>query len=395
LEIVMQARHRISLFLLSLTVAVANAAWAAYPEYRVTVVGPPNSAATDINNAGVVVGTYPVAPGVTHGFLNRGKGLVDLGTLGGSSSDAQAINDRGEVLGNWITTGGQQRGYIYRYGRQRDIGIIPGRPTTYIDINNAGYIVALGGSVDPSVASTRSYLRAPGGTFTDIGNLPFANPVTFAAALNNRNQITGQSGPFIPPDPPLRAFVWTKGVMRDLGDLGFEPNNGLAINDCGQITGYAEVAGIIHAQVAFLYSHGRLINIDGRPDTVPNRFSSGERINNHGHIVGSSDHLSGFIYRGRRMESLNSLIAPGLGWNIAFPRAINDAGQIAATAYRKGVQYAVRLDLIRPSALSAPAPELDDQAEPASQLLSPAETAAQAEAETAAQAREVARPVTQ
>jgi probable HAF family extracellular repeat protein len=395
LEIVMQARHRISLFLLSLTLAVANAALAAYPEYRVTIVGPPNSAPTDINNAGVVVGTYPFTPGVTHGFLNRGKGLVDLGALGGTSSDAQAINDRGEVLGNWITAGGQQRGYVYRYGKQRDIGIIPGRPTTYIDINNSGYILALGGSADPSVASLRSFLRTPYGKFRDIGNLPADNPITQAAALNNRNQITGQSGPFLPPDPPLRAFIWTKGVIRDLGDLGGEPNNGLAINDHGQITGYAAVTGVVHAQVAILYSNGRLIAIDRRPATVPNRFSSGEGINNHGHIVGSSDHLSGFIYRGRHMESLNSLIDPRLGWNIAFPRAINDAGQIAALAFRNGVQYAVRLDLIRPSALSAPDLEGDDQAEPTGQLLSPAEAAEQARAETEAQAREVARPITQ
>jgi probable HAF family extracellular repeat protein len=392
----MYARHRISLFLLALALAVANTAWAAYPEYRVTVVGPPNSGATDINNAGVVVGTYPASGGATHGFLNRGRGLVDLGALGGRSSDAQAINDRGEVLGNWITAGGQQRGYVYHHGRQRDIGVIPGRPTTYVDINNTGYILALGGSADPSVSSLRSFLRAPDGKFKDIGNLPFDEPTaTLAVTLNNRNQVTGQSGPLLPPDPPLRAFIWTKGVMRELGDLGMEPSDGLAINDRGQVAGYAAVPAIIHGQVAVLYSNGRVIRIDTRPDTVTSRFSSGEGINNHGHVVGSSDHLSGFIYRGRRMESLNSLIDPKLGWNIQFPRAINDAGQIAATAYRKGVPYAVRLDLIRPSVLSEPELEPDDQAEPTGPLVSPAEAAAQDKAEAEAQAREVARPVAQ
>lgn len=90
----MHTPYRISLFLLSLTLSAAGAAHAA-PEYRVTIVGPANSEARDINRAGVVVGTYPVSSSATHGFINRGKGLIDLGALGGSSSNAVAINDKG------------------------------------------------------------------------------------------------------------------------------------------------------------------------------------------------------------------------------------------------------------------------------------------------------------
>lgn len=384
----MQVRNRISLVLLSFTLALANVAWA-YPEYRVTVMGPVNSAATDINKDGVVVGTYPFSPAITHGFLNRGKGLVDLGTLGGTSSNAVAINDNGEVLGNWVTAGGQQRGFIYSRGRQRDIGVIPGRLTRYTDINNGGYITAIGAIAD-SFNGPHSFLRSPAGTFRDIGFLPFDNPLTNAFALNNRNQITGESGPLLFPDQPLRAFIWTKGVMRDLGDLGFDINAGLDINDCGQITGFASLPIGFRSRHAFLYSNGRLRDIDGRPDT-DNSFSEGTGINNLGHIVGSSNHLSGFIYRGRRMQSLNALIDPRLGWDIVAPQAINDAGQIAATAVRGGRQYAVRLDLIRPSAEVAPALELDEEAAGTAKAISPAE--AQEEAE--ALAHEVVRPMQQ
>jgi uncharacterized membrane protein len=388
-EIAMQTRNRLTLFVLSVTFGLANAA-SAYPEYRVTVVGPANSQPLDINQAGVVVGNYPVNPNTTHGFLNRGKGLVDLGALGGKSSDARAINDKGVVLGNWTTAGGQQRGYIYYHGRQHDIGVIPGKPTTFVDINNAGYAIALAASSDPEDPIPRSFLRAPAGTYRDIGTLPFPRPLTQARALNNRNQITGESGQFQLPDPALRAFLWTRGAMRDLGDFGAVPNSGQAINDRGQVTGYAAVPTSIHNQVAFLYSHGRLIDIDRRPASAE-RFSQGTGINNHGHVVGFSNHLSGFVYRGRRMESLNALIDPRLGWDIRFPQAINDAGQIVAVAFRKDVQYSVRLDLIRPSLEALPAPDADDEAAAPAQTVSPAD--AQAEAE--AQAREVARPVTQ
>jgi probable HAF family extracellular repeat protein len=380
----MHARYRLSLFLLSLSFGLANVAWA-HPEYRVTVMGPANSIAADINSAGVVVGNYPFSATSTHAFLNRGKGLVDLGTLGGTDSEAAAINDKGQVLVRWTTSAGEPRGFIYCCGKARDIGVIPGRLTFYRDINNAGFITAIGRLPD-STEGEHSFLRSPDGTFKDIGSLPSENPVTLANALNNRKQITGGSGPFLLPDLPLRAFIWTKGVMRDLGDFGTEPNVGQAINDHGQITGSAGLLEGFHNNKAFLYSNGRLIDIDGRPATEQ-RFSEGTGINNHGHIVGNSNHLSGFIYRGKRMQSLNALIDPKLRWDIRFPEAINDAGQIAATATRNDVFYAVRLDLIRPHALQAPELGLDDEA--ASQA------AAEAKVEAEVPAHEVVQPVKQ
>jgi probable HAF family extracellular repeat protein len=378
----MRTRHLVSLLLLSLTIGLANIA-RAHAEYRVTVMGPANSVATDINKAGVVVGNYPFSASSDHAFINRGRGLVDLGTLRGTASDAVAINDKGQVLGHWSNAAGDRRGFIYYRGKVRDIGVSPGEFTLYTDINNAGFITAYA-SV-PYSLGPRSFLRSPDGTFRDIGFLPFEDPMTIANALNNRRQITGASGPMTFPDQPLRAFIWTKGVMRDLGNFGTEPNYGLAINDCSQITGSMSVLFGFRARVAFLYSNGRLLNIDGRPDTVE-RSSEGTGINNHGHVVGNSDHLSGFVYRGRRMQSLNALIDPKLGWNIFAPEAINDAGQIAATARRNGVHYAVRLDLIRPHLMQAPEMASDDEA---------SLSAGEEKADAQAQGRELVHPVGQ
>jgi uncharacterized membrane protein len=296
------------------------------------------------------------------------------------------------VLGNWTTRAGQSRGFIYYHGKTRDISPIPGRNTSFTDINNAGYITAVG-TLGNSWLSSRSFLRAPNGTVRDIGNLPTseAPPLTTAQRLNNLNQITGASGPQSVPDQPLRAYFWSKGAMRDLGDLGSNPNVGQSINDRGQITGYMSMPDGFYNQTAFLYSHGRLIDIDGRPASEE-RYSQGNGINNLGHIVGTSSHLSGFIYRGKRMESLNALIDPKPGWDITSPQAINDAGQIAATAVRNGVQYAVRLDLIRPSLEAAPALEANEEAElTAAQSVSAADAAAEAEA----QAHEAVRPLQQ
>ena len=199
----MYMHQRLSAFLLSF--AVAGAAWA-YPEYKVTVVGPAGSIPTGINAAGVVVGYYPVGPNVTHAFLNRGNGLVDLGTFRGTSSDAVAINDKGQVLGHWTTSGGQVRGYIYDVGRMRDIGVIGGRDTTWSDINNAGYVSGYTTFFD-------AYLRAPNGMLTRLGHLPGDDPTfpprTEAYALNNRNQVTGASGSGVPIDPLFHGFIFS------------------------------------------------------------------------------------------------------------------------------------------------------------------------------------------
>ena len=388
----MYLHHRVSLVLLSFTVAGAASA---YPEYRVTVVGPANSWVYGINNAGVVVGDYSAGGDRRRAFLNRGKGLVDLGALTGVWSSASGINDRGEVVGNWRSADGRQRGFIYACGKARDIGTIPGKVTGYSDINDAGYITASGRN--PATGETLGYLRAPNGAFTHLGAIAWDGngaPETVPAALNNRNQITGRSGRFNSPEPGYRAFVWKNGAIRDLGDLGSTPNTGHAINDRGQITGEAYLPAGPRDSSAFLYSHGRMIMLDTRPATEY-KFSSGNSINNRSHVVGTSNHLSGFIWRGKRMESLNALIDPASGWDIGNPVAINDAGQIAAVASRDGVRYAVRLDLIRPHTNPAPALEPEARAELLAFPASPALEAALAKAEAQAQAREVARPVAQ
>lgn len=360
----MKARNAISglppllLTLLSLGLSMAATA-APYAEYRVTVVGPPGSQPTGINGAGAVVGITRTGPATNRSFVNYGRGPIDLGLLGGTSNTAVAINDKGEVLGNWTTTAGLSRGYVYYRGSFRYLTGVRGRPTRYVDINNAGYILAESGA--PGTGNPRGYLRAPTGAYQDLGTLPYPNPTTQAEALNNRNQVTGESGQLILPEIPFYAFVWSRGVMRQLGSFGNTPNYGLDINDRGQFAGYTSTPTFREA-LATVWTYGRPTLLDTRPAGGDNRFSTAEAINNHGHVAGNSDDLGAFVYRGKRRESLNALIDPKSGWNIGFARGINDAGQIVADAVRGGVQYAVRLDLIRPHALGTPLIEADDEA---------------------------------
>ena len=57
--------------------------------------------ATDINDAGQVVGYSYTSTGVQHAFVTgpNGVGITDLGTLGGAESRAWGINASGQVVG--------------------------------------------------------------------------------------------------------------------------------------------------------------------------------------------------------------------------------------------------------------------------------------------------------
>ncbi|MGX4641949.1 HAF repeat-containing protein [Massilia sp. SYSU DXS3249] len=362
---VMSLRTSVSLFLLSLGMGLAHGS-PGYAEYRVTIVGPAGSQPSDINESGAVVGyTYLGGPNY-RSFVNYGKGPIDLGLRGGTSNQAVAINDKGEVLGNvtttTATTSGSPRGYVYYRGSFRTIPGPGGRPARLVDINNAGYILAASNATTgPGAGNPGAYLRAPNGKYQELGALPYPNPTTQPEALNNRNQVTGESGTLSSPEIPFYAFIWSKGVMRQLGSFGYTPNYGLDINDRGQVAGYTSTETFREA-LATIWNHGRPTLIDTRP-AGDYRFSTAQAINNHGHVVGNSNHLGAYIWRGRRMESLNALIDRKSGWNISFSRGINDAGQVIADGYRNGVGYAVRLDLVRPHALGKAQIEADEEAD--------------------------------
>ena len=339
----MMTRNCLTALLLG-SVCVLASAGTLRIEYRVTRIAPLISQGFGINHAGATVGDYQFSGAGAHAFFTPGRdytSTIDLGALEAfrNSSIANDINDKFQVVGNSDTSSGQ-RGFIYERGVLRDVDVFAPANTTATGINNAGYVV---GAYRFNDGPPRGYLRAPDGSFRDIGTLPFPNAYTLPEAINKRGQVVGASGPYTPSSPLVpRAFLYARGLMRDLGNLGGTASVARDINDAGQVTGYSSLAtpGVYHA---FLWRDGRMVDIDGR--TGVGR-SIGTGINNRGHVVGNSDHLGPFIYRGRKMESLNALIDPAGGYTIEGVEGINDKGQIVGYANQFGVAFgfAVRLD---------------------------------------------------
>lgn len=137
-----------------------------------------------------------------------------LGTLGGPSSDAQAINGRGWVVGRADTAKGDLRGdpirhaFLWRNGRRLDlrrVALAPGFGGAFtIDLNQRGW-----------VAGTEETTR------------------------RDKNR-----------DPISRAYVWLSGKSIQLATLGRASTSAEAINDNGQIVGWATTAsGERHAVI--------------------------------------------------------------------------------------------------------------------------------------------------
>jgi probable HAF family extracellular repeat protein len=113
-----------------------------------------------INNAGQVVGTSEKATGAGHAFITgpNGVGMTDLGTLGGSYSFASGINDAGQVVGYSYTHAGAYHAFITGpngVGMTDLNSLVPGGAvlTNATGINNHGQVAAISPIPEPETYS--------------------------------------------------------------------------------------------------------------------------------------------------------------------------------------------------------------------------------------------------
>lgn len=148
--------------------------------------------------------------------------LVDIGTFGGPASfvnpvvnGGPAISTRGTAVGSSATA-------------------IPSDPATHFFYC---------GGLDGNLPFTFHAFDWQDGAITDLGALPPAvDNCSVALAVNSRGEIAGGSEDGL-IDPlgkrESRAVLWKDSKIKDLGTFGGNHSQATALNDRGQIVGYA------------------------------------------------------------------------------------------------------------------------------------------------------------
>ena len=284
-------------------------------EEEMEAVGDLGSRAFAINPAGIIVGDayFPSQlRAVSHAALFNGGGVADLGTLKDQMfSRATGMNAMRQVVGY--------------SGNQRDS------------------------------AESRAFIWTSMTGMIDIGTL--GGPFAQALAINDPGFVTGtsQTNEWVRSGAthaftyqPLSITERNTKKMRDLGTLGGDSSYGMAINASNHVVGYSTIStadGRVHA---FFHGGHKMIDLGTLGRDALNECSAALAVNNADQVVGvnytpTNDrdpfNQVAFIWspraEGGEMINLNHLIAQDgqKKYWILTAAAINDSGQIAASAY--------------------------------------------------------------
>jgi probable HAF family extracellular repeat protein len=204
-----------------------------------------HTSASDINNAGQIVGQMQTPDGKHHAFLyTPNEGITDLGIDFAGNSSAKAINNFGHVTGYFYTKRMEIKAFFYsKETGMVDIGTLGGAYAYSNDINDHDQIV---GESDIADGTSRAFLYSKDTGMIDIGSLP-GSVASWANAINNSGHIVASSQDI---NDVVRGFLYTPEaeVIDFLSDkIGVTVAND--INDLGQIVGSFEVPGGYNAYI--------------------------------------------------------------------------------------------------------------------------------------------------
>jgi len=193
-------------------------------------------------------------------------------------------------------------------------------------INGAGQVV---GSSQPAFGIAQQAFLYSGGVITDLGTLGGSS--SSAYGINASGQVVGSA--YTAGNAATNAFLYlnSSGVMTDLGTLGGPDSYAYGINNSGQIVGDADTTVLIpgngnqHYSHAFLYSGGSMTDLG----TLGGPESAALGINASGQVVGFAYTASfqeyAFLYSGGVMTDLGTI---GGFSSVSGAAGINDSGQI-------------------------------------------------------------------
>ena len=310
------------------------------------------SAASGVNNEGVVDGTSGLPGGEFRAFRWRDGVMTDLGTLGGVNSNAQDQPDSsGTITGMAETATPDPNGedfcsggtnlicvpYVWKKGVMSALPLPGGNNGVAFQANSRGDIVGAAESAVPDPTCQPPFYLRLNAVIWEKGHLrvlpPLAGDTNAAAdSINNKGQVVGNSGDCtIPFGNSFHAVIWENGTAVDLGNLGGTTGNlASMINDRGQVVGQSGTGQFVHG---FLWENGKIKDLGILPGSP---ISQALGINNKGQIVGFAQDANGdesssiaLLWQDGVLIDLNTLIPPDSPWFLQEAFSINERGQIA------------------------------------------------------------------
>jgi hypothetical protein len=327
--------------------------------YNVTLIPPPTGFtiqnAFGINNSGQVAGSCFNGTN-TQAFVGTvaGSTVIPL-PVGWTNAAAYAVNSSGQVAGDNFLGGSNNRPFIGTAGGITTVPLPPGWISAGARaVNDSGMVVGSGiNSASAQLpfigttAGTAPVPLPPGWPSGCLSTGPFSGPqcgLAGAGAVNASGQVAGfgvnQFGFY-------QAFIGN-GAASAAIPLPTGVNSGtvaLAVNDTGQVAGYASTAFSYQAFIGTV-SGSSLIPMPVGATYTETDFGS---INNRGSVVGYSD-VGGWIWdtaNGTRL--LNNLVPSG--WQVLNAVSINNNGLILANVASPSgtIGYAVLTPALPPT----------------------------------------------
>lgn len=250
--------------------------------------------------------------------------IVDLGTLGGYSYP-WAINDNGEVSGASLSyVDFFQHAFLYTGSVMMQID-----PAGTVGkfINASGQVV---GEYNAGYYSGPYAFIYSGGVLTDVGN--FGGTFMLPTGLNDLGEVCGTgtdaSGNRV-------AWLYSGGALTDLGTLGGPLAVPTGINNSSHVVGWSfvqagvnEEGGPIYIHRAFLYQNGQMDDITPPGSTVGDSL----RINHNDQVLLGADLPGGaynlIVYDARKRTYTDTGI-PGVHSANASSVFLNANGDVA------------------------------------------------------------------